>query len=245
MNKINFYLESRLANVKKLADSWAKHNPDGAYKSALSHCVKYKRKGYSRNDTANHYHDGELCLESLDGFDHITIQELSRRSFDYSCYYADNFQCELIKPYIVRIKTSKGLFVCPAIAYSDSDIATIYLSKGEFCSNDQESINYESCAYQVARIADSIADKLAEDSREYDAKYQAESQTENLKADNLSARKEAHILIQAIKTQRKIGEIVTPICNALISEIKSLRRSIQRNNERIGKLKADYWQAVI
>ena len=242
MNKINFYLESRLANVKKLADQWAKHNPDGAYKSALNHQVKYKRKGWNRNDTANHYHEGELCLESLDGFEHIAIQELSRRSFDYSGYYADNFQCELIKPYIVRIKTSKGLFVCPAIAYSDSDIATIYLSKGEFTQDN--ALNSDS-GYAMARIADSIADKLAEDGREYDAKYQAESQAEDLKADNLSARKEAHILIQAIKAQRKIGEIVTPICNALISEIKGLRRNIQTNNQRISKLKADYWQAVI
>lgn len=245
MNKINFYLESRLANVKKLAAQWAKHNPDGAYKSALDHQVKYKRKGWIKYDTANHYHEGNLCLYNLDGFDSLPIQEVSRYTFDYSGYYADNFQCELIKPYIVRIKTSRGLFVCPAIAYSDSDIATIYLSNGEFCSNDQESINYDTCAFQMARIADSIADELAEDGREYAAQYQAESQAEYLKADNKQALSEAHILIQAIKAQRNIGEIVTPICNALISEIKGLRASIRRNNQRISELKADYWQAVI
>lgn len=245
MNKINFYLESRLANVKKLADQWAKHNPDGAYKSALNSQVKYKRKGWNTNDTANHYHEGALCLESLDGFDCVEIQQLSRRSFNYSGYYADNFQYELIKPYIVRIKTSKGLLVCPAIAYSDCDIARIYLLQGEFCSSDQESINYDTCTFQMAKIADSIAEKLAEDGRESDAQYQAESQAEDLKADNKQALSEAHILIQAIKDQRKIGEIVTPICNALISEIKALRASIQRNNARISELKTDYWQAVI
>lgn len=245
MNKINFYLESRLSNVKKLAGEWAKHNPEGAYKSALNHQVKYKRKGWIKYDTANHYHDGDLCLESIDNFDHVSIQDVSRRSFDYSGYYADNFQGELIKPYIVRIKTSKGLFLAPAIAYSESDTATIYLSKGEFCSNDQESINYDTCAYQMARIADKIADREAEQGREDDAKYQAEDQADTLKADNLQARESAHELILAIKNQRKIGEIVTPICNALISEIKGLRRTIQRNNQRISELKADYWQAVI
>jgi len=245
MNKINFYLESRLANVKKLADQWAKHNPEGAYKSALNHQVKYKRKGWIKYDTANHYHEGNLCLESLDGYDFVGIQEISRRSFDYSGYYADNFQDSLIKPYIVKIKTSKGLFVCPAISYDNCDIATIYLSQGEFCNNDQESISYDACVFQIARIADSIADREAEKSREDDAKFQAENQAENLKEENLQARKEAHILIQAIKAQRKIGEIVTPICNALISEIKGLRREIQRNNSRIAKLKDDYWQAVI
>lgn len=211
----------------------------------MNHQVKYKRKGYSRNDTANHYHKGDLCLESLDNFDHVSIQDVSRRSFDYSGYYSDNFQNELIKPYIVRIKTSKGLFIAPAIAYNDSDIATIYLSKGEFCSNDQESINYDTCSFQVARIADSIAEREAEQGREDDAKFQAENQADDLKAENLQARKSAHELILAIKQQRKIGEIVTPICNALISEIKGLRREIQRNNERISKLKDDYWQAVI
>lgn len=246
MNKINFYLESRLANVKKLADSWAKHNPDGAYKSALNHQVKYKRKGYSRNDTANHYHNGDLCLESLDNFDALPIQEVSRRSFDYSGYYADNFQQELINPYIVRIKTSRGLFIAPAIAYSDSDIATIYLSKGGYVDKTQDfQREYEAWAHTCAGRADRIADRLAEQGREDDAKFQAEDQADTLKADNLQARKEAHDLIQAIKTQRKIGEIVTPICNALISEIKGLRRTIQRNNQRISELKADYWQAVI
>jgi hypothetical protein len=243
MNKINFYLESRLANVKKLAGQWAKHNPDGAYKSALDHQVKYKRKGYIRYDTANHYHEGNLCLESLDGFDALPIQDVSRRSFDYSGYYADNFQDSLIKPYIVRIKTSKGLFVCPAIAYDNCDIATIYLSDGEFCVNNSD-VFYTVC-FQMASIADSIADREAERSREDDAKFQAENQADDLKAENLHARKSAHDLILAIKQQRKIGEIVTPICNALISEIKGLRREIQRNNERISKLKADYWQSVI
>lgn len=245
MNKINFYLESRLANVKKQVEHWGEKYSIGAFKQAVKFHVQYKRKGWNRHDTANHYHDGDLCLESLNGFDHVSIQDVSRRSFDYSGYYADNFQCELIKPYIVRIKTSKGLFVCPAIAYSDSDMATIYLSKGEFCSNDQESINYDTCAFQMARIADSLADKLAEQEREYDAKFQAEQQSESLKEENLQARKEAHDLILAIKQQRKIGDIVAPICNALISEIKGLRRTIQANNDRISKLKDDYWQAVI
>lgn len=245
MNKINFYLESRFANVKKLAAQWAKHNPNGAYKSALMHCVKYKRKGWIKYDTANHYHDNDLCLESLDGYDAISIQDVSRRSFDYSGYYADNFQFELIKPYIVRIKTSKGLFLAPAIAYSESDQAVIYMSKGEFCSNNLESINYDTCAFQIARIADSIADKLAEQGREDDAKFQAENQADDLKAENLQARKEAHALILAIKDQRKIGDIVAPICNALISEIRSIRQIIRANNQRISILKNDYWQAVI
>lgn len=242
MNKINFYLESRLANVKKLAESWAKHNSEGAYKRALQHCVKYKRKGWISYDTANHYHEGNLCLESLDGFDFVPIQEISRRSFDYLGYYADNFQDSLIKPYIVRIKTSKGLFLAPAIAYDNSDIATIYLSDGEFTKDH----NLDSdTSYTMARMADSIADIEAEKSRENDAKFQAENQADDLKAENLQARKEAHDLILAIKQQRKIGEIVTPICNALISEIKGLRVSIHQNNERISKLKDDYWQAII
>lgn len=242
MSKINWYLESRLANVKKLAGEWAKHNSDGAYKSALLHCVKYKRKGYSRNDTANHYHDGDLCLESLDGFDHVNIQELSKRAFDYSGYYADNFQCELISAFIVRIKTSKGLFIAPAIAYSDSDIATIYLSKGEF--SEDNALNTD-ISFSIACIADRLAERLAEQGREDDAKFQAEQQCEALKDENKQALSEAHILIQAIKNQRKIGDIVAPICNALISEIKGLRASIQRNNERISKLKDDYWVSVI
>lgn len=246
MNKINFYLESRLANVKKQAIIWAKNNPDRAYKSALDHQVKYKRKGWIKYDSPNDYDDkGNMRLYNLDNFDHVSIQDVSRRSFDYSGYYADNFQCELIMPFIVRIKTSKGLFLAPAIAYNDSDIANIYLSKGEFCSNDQESINYDTCAFQMARIADSIAEREAEQGREDDAKLQAENQADDLKAENLQARKEAHDLILAIKDQRKIGDIVAPICNALISEIKGLRRTIQANNERISKLKDDYWQAVI
>ena len=245
MNKINFYLESRLANIKKQAIEWAKHNPKEAYKNALNHQVQYKRKGWNRNDTANHYNNGNLYLENLNSYSPVEISKLFPRTFNYTGYFSDNFEHELIKPYIVRITTKKGLFVCPAIAYSESDTAIIYFSKGEFCSKDTDSINYESSTYQVARIADSLADSLAEQGREDDAKFQAENQADDLKAENLQARKEAHALILAIKDQRKIGDIVAPICNALIGEIKGLRRTIQSNNERISKLKDDYWQAVI
>lgn len=245
MNKINFYLESRLASVKKRAEGYAKHNPEGAYKSALDHQVKYGRKGWIKYDSENDYSAaGDLRLYNLDQFDCVPIQDISRRAFDYSGYYADNFQMELIKPYIVRIKTGRGLFIAPAIAYSDCDIATIYLSQGGFAPNDQNSSEYDTAAFSAARIADSIAENEAEKSRDYDAQHQAEQQAENLRAENLEARKAAHALIVAIRDQRKLGGIVAPICDALISEIKGLRAAIRRNNDRINQLGADYWLAV-
>ena len=246
MNKINFTLQMRLKAVQNKAAEWSKYNPEGAYKSALDHQVKYKRKGWIKYDSANDYSAaGDLRLYNLDQFDCVPIQDISRRAFDYSGYYADNFQHELIKPYIVRIKTARGLFIAPAIAYSDCDIATIYLSQGEFCSKDENSSEYDTAAFSAARIADSIADQEAEKSRESDAQYQAESQAEDLKQANQEARKAAHGLIVAIRDQRAIGDIVAPICAALISEIKGLRAEIRRNNARIAALKNDYWMAVI
>jgi len=242
MNKTNFYLESRLAAVKKRAAEWAKHNPEGAYKSALDHQVKYKRKGWIKYDTANHYSAaGDLCAENLDQFDAIPIQDVSRRAFDYSGYYADNFQIELIKPYIVKIKTSRGLFIAPAIAYSDSDMATIYLSRGQMVEKGGDT---EAGAYECARIADSIAEREAERGRDDDAKYQAEQEVENLKDDNKQALKEARALIAAIREQKTIGEIVGPICDALISDIKAMRQTIRANNCRIQALKENYWLSV-
>jgi hypothetical protein len=245
MNKINFYLESRLAAVKKRAAEWSKHNPDGAYKSALDHQVKYKRKGWIKYDSANDYSAaGDLRLYNLDSFDAVPIQDISRRCFDYSGYYADNFQMELIKPYIVKIKTGRGLFIAPAIAYSDCDMGTIYLSRGEFAPNDTESQSFYDAAMNCARIADSIAEREAENGREADAQYQAESQSDDLKEANQEARKAAHGLITAIRDQRAIGEIVAPICAALMSEIRGLRAEIRRNNSRIAALKDDFWLAV-
>jgi hypothetical protein len=245
MNKINFTLQMRLKAVKNRAAEWIKHNPDGAYKSALDHQVKYKRKGWIKYDSANDYSAaGDLRLYNLESFDCVPIQELSRRCFDYSGYYADSFQHELIEPYIVKIKTGRGLFIAPAIAYSDCDIATIYLSKGEFAPNDTDSQEFHNIAMDCARIADSIAEREAENSRESDAQYQAESQADDLKAENLEARKAARGLIQAIRDQRAIGDIVAPICNALISEIKGLRAEIRRNNLRIAALKDDFWLSI-
>lgn len=245
MNKINFYLESRLAAIKKRAAEWSKHNPDGAYKSALNHQVKYGRKGWIKHDSANDYSEkGGLRLYNLDSFDAVPIQDISRRAFDYSGYYADSFQHELVKPYIVRIKTGRGLFIAPAIAYSDCDIATIYLSKGEFCPKDENSSEYDEAAYSAARIADSIADQEAEKSRQEDAKYQAESQADDLKEANQGALKEAHGLIVAIRDQQAKGEIIAPICAVLMGEIRSIRQTIRSNNSRIAALKNDYWIAV-
>lgn len=244
MNKINFTLAMRLEAVKKRAAEWSKHSPDGAYKSALDHQVKYKRKGWIQYDTPNHYNDGNLTECNLDKFDAIPIQKVSSRAFDYSGYYADSFQCELIKPYIVRIKTGRGLFIAPAIAYSDSDMATIYLSDGRYCSRDENSQDYYDTAYQAARWADQYAEKLADDGRECDAQFQAENQIEGFKYDNKAALKAARALIQAIRDQRAIGRIVTPICDALMAEIKAIRQSIHRNNERIAALKNNYWLSV-
>jgi hypothetical protein len=242
MSKINFYLESRLASVKKQAEKWAKHNPDGAYKSALNHHVKYCRPGYSRNDTPNFYSPaGDLHAENLDKFNAVAIQDLGCRAFNYSGYYADNFQYELIKPFIVKIKTSRGLLIAPAVAYGNCDIATVYFSSAELVEKGGD---IDAAAFDRARVADSIAERLAEQSRDDDAKYQAEQQTEDLRAENQQSLIDARALIAAIRDQRAIGDIVAPICDALISEIKGLRAAIRRNNERINKLAADYWLAV-
>ena len=242
MSKINLYLKSRLAAVKEQAEIRARYSPDGAYKSALNHHVKYCRPGYSCNDTPNHYNEaGDLMAYNLNGFDFIAIQDLSRRAFDYSGYYCDNFQHELIKPCIVKLKTSRGLLIAPAVAYSDCDIATVYFSSAELVEKGGD---IDAAAFDRARVADSIAERLAEQGRDDDAKFQAEQQAEDLKAENQQALKEARALIVAIRDQRAIGDIVAPICNALISEIKGLRAAIHRNNERINKLAADYWLAV-
>ncbi len=242
MNKINFYLQSRLDAVKKRAVEWAKHNPEGAYKGALDHQVKYKRKGWIKYDAANHYSAaGDLCTENLAAFDAVPIQDISRRAFDYSGYYADNFQMELIKPHIVKIKTSRGLFIAPAIEYSDSDMATIYLSRGQMVEKGGDQC---AAAYECARIADSIAEREGERGREDDAKFQAEDQAESLKYDNQQALKEARSLIAAIREQKTIGQIVGPICAALISDIRGIRQTIRRNNSRIEALKNNYWLSV-
>jgi hypothetical protein len=242
MNKINFYLESRLASVKKQAEKWVKHNPGGAYKSALNHHVKYGRKGWIQYDTPNQYSEaGDLMAYNLNSFDFMAIQDLSRRAFDYSGYYADNFQHELIKPYIVKIKTSRGVLIAPAVAYSDCDIATVYFSSAELVEKGGD---IDAAAFDRARVADSIAERLAEQSRDDDAKYQAEQQSEDLRAENQQALKDARALIAAIRDQRAIGAIVAPICDALISEIRGLRAAVHRNNQRINKLAADYWLAV-
>jgi hypothetical protein len=97
---------------------------------------------------------------------------------------------------------------------------------------------------EAARIADSIAEKEAEKCRENDAQFQAESQYEDLKDSNLDARIQARGLIVAIRDQRAIGEIVAPICNALISEIKTIRQTIRANNQRVNALKNDFWLSV-
>ena len=243
MNKINFYLESRLAAVKKRAADWAKHNPEGAYKSALDHQVKYGRKGWIKYDAANHYSAaGDLCTENLAAFDAVPIQDISRRAFDYSGYYADNFQCELIKPYIVKIKTSRGLFIAPAIEYSDSDISTVYLSRGQLVEKGGDQC---AAAYECARIADSIAESEAESSREGDAQFQAEQEADDLADTIKDARQTARGLIVAIKAQRRAGiDLKGAICDALTDKLREYRREIVKARERREALKDNFWLAV-
>jgi hypothetical protein len=244
MNKINYLLQSRFDAIKKRAAEYQKFNPSGSYDYALKWQVKYGRKGWIQYDAPNHYNGGNLAVSNLDSFDAVLIQDISRRAFDYTGYYADNFQFDLIKPYIVKIKTSRGLLIAPAIAYDNCDVATIYLSDGRYCSADENSQDYYDITIQAARWADHYAEKLAEDGREYCAKDQAEQEAEQLRDDNKNALKEVKTLIQGIRDQRDIGQIVAPICNALMAEIKSLRQSIHANNERIAALKNDYWIAV-
>jgi hypothetical protein len=245
MNKINFYLESRLAAIKQQAEKWAKHSPAGAYQSALNHQVKYKRKGYIQYDSANHYSAaGDQYLYNLDDFEAIPCNKIRPNYFDYCGYYADNFQHEVITPQVVSIKTGRGLFIAPAISFSDSDCATIFYSRGQFAPKDINSSDYDEVMLEAARIADSIAEKEAEKCRENDAQFQAESQYEDLKDSNLDARIQARGLIVAIRDQRAIGEIVAPICNALISEIKTIRQTIRANNQRVNALKNDFWLSV-
>jgi len=245
MQKINYLLQSRLDSVKKRAEGYAKHNPAGAYKSALDHQVKYKRRGYIRYDSANSYSEaGDLCLYNLDDYDATPLQDISRRAYDYTGYYADNFQGELVRPYIVKIKTSRGAFICPAVDYSDSDQATIYISRGQLAPNDPQELTHECAIGDAAYIADIIAERLADEGREYDAQYQAEQQAGDLKEGNKQAIKEARELIAAIREQRRYSNILTPICELLTDKLRQLRARIQRNNARIAALNNNYWLAV-
>ena len=243
---INYQLTARLDAVKKRAAEWQKHNPAGAYKSALDYQVKYARPGYRRYDTANHYNAaGDLCAENLRGYDATPLQDIAPRAYQYTGYYADNFQHELIKPYIVKIKTSRGAFICPAIAYSDSDTATIYFSRGQFAPNDPQNIEHDAALYDAARIADHIAERDAEAGREDDAKYQAEQIRDDLAEQITEARKMARALIVAIKAQRRAGiDLAGAICDALTDKLKEYRREIISARERREALKDDFWLSV-
>ena len=245
-NSISYQLSARLDAVKKQAEKWAAHNPAGAYAAALNHQVKYKRRGYIAYDTANHYNaEGDLCGYSLDGFDATPIQDISRRAFEYSGYYADSFQHEIIEPYIVKIKTSRGLFIAPAVAYSDCDISTIYFSHGQFAPNDSADKAHECAVYDAARIADHIAERSAEQGREADAQDQAEQEAEQIAEQIADARKMARALIVAIKAQRKAGiDLGGAICDALTDKLREYRREIISARKRREALKDDFWLSV-
>ena len=246
MQKINYLLSGRLAAIKTRAEKNARHDPAGAYKSALEYQVKYGRKGWIKYDSANHYDDaGNMRRYDLNGFDVTPIQEISPRVFDYLGYYADNFQMELIKPYIVKIKTSRGLFIAPAVAYSDCDISTIYLSRGQLAPNDPQDLAHQAAIYDTARIADHIAEREADKSREADAQFQAEQEAEQLAEEISEARKMARGLIAAIRAQRKAGiDLGGAICDALTDKLREYRRDVIKARERREALALNYWLAV-
>jgi hypothetical protein len=246
MHKINFYLESRLASIKKRAATYSCLDPAAALKAAREWQVKYGRKGWRAYDSANHYDDeGALCLESLDGYNATPIQDISRRAFDYSGYYADSFQSELIRPYIVTIKTARGLFICPAVDYSDSDIATIYINLGVTVPKNARAQDLTEWQFYAARRADSLADSIARDSRECDAENQAILERGELTIQIKEARQTARGLIAAIKAQRKAGiDLTGAICDALTDKLKEYRREIIKARERRDALAENYWLSV-
>lgn len=246
MNKVYWGLQSRLDAVKKRAEQYTKHDPQGAYKSALEWQVKYGRKGWNKYGNGGNDYDevGNMRLYNLDAFDAIELQDISRRAFDYTGYYSDNFQHDLIKPKVVRIKTSRGYFIAPATEHSDWDDAVIYLSDGRFAPKDENALAYDAAMMEAARIADRIAERDAERCREDDAKFQAEGQIEDLKHENKEARLDARNLLAEIREQRAAGDIRVAVCEVLIEKVKSYRAQIQANNRRIEKLNDNFWEAV-
>jgi len=249
MYKINFYLESRLAKIRKsTAESVTKYgrDPAGAYKNALEYQVSYGRPGYRRYDSANNYSEaGDLHADNLDGFNATPLQDIAPRTYQYTGYYSDNFQFDLVKPYIVKIKTSRGIFICPAIAYEESDGVTIYFSRGQLAPNDPQNLEHDAAVYDAARIADRIAEREAEAGREDDAKFQAESEAEELAQAISEARQTARGLIAAIKAQRKAGiDLAGAICDALTDKLREYRREIIKARERRDALAANFWLSV-
>ena len=247
MQKINYLLAARLDAVKKQAEKWAAHNPAGAYAAALNHQVKYKRRGYIAYDTANHYSEaGDLILYNLADYDATPCNKIRPRYFDSTGYYADSFQNEIIAPQVVRIKAGKkGVFICPAFSYSDSDAAIIFFSRGQFAPNDINGDLYENAKIEAARLADSIAEREAERSREADAQYQAEQEAEQIAEQIADARKMARALIVAIKAQRRAGiDLAGAICDALTDKLREYRREIISARKRREALKDDFWLSV-
>jgi hypothetical protein len=233
-------IKNRLALYKKRAS-------ESQYMRTWKEARYPRRAGYYKDYCAINY--GEKGQIFTDNFDIIgekigDCHEILSPRMRNTGYYADSFQCSVIRGAIVKLKTARGVYYIPATYCTDWDGVTLHMESAELVKKGLSEDCHEGARVRMAYLADSYAEHEAERAREDDAKFQAEQKIESLKEDKQRAREAARDLIKDIRAQRERGEIAGGICSLLTRELIQLRQDIKNANAFIKDLKGNYWLSV-
>lgn len=163
---------------------------------------------------------------------------------DYTGWYADSFQDELIKGAVVSFRDPRRMYGTDGDD-NGKDTHKKYLAAYYATQSDGATIDfsyYYETKGDAARGADRLAERAAEESREYHAKDQAEQQIERLREEIHELNREALPLLAEIK---KAGRHYTPaVCGAVKDKIADILETRRARFHSIAQLTDDFWLAV-
>ena len=170
-------IKNRLALYKKRAS-------ESQYMRTWKEARYPRRAGYYKEYNAINY--GEKGQIFADNFDIVgekigDCHEILSPRMRNTGYYADSFQCGVIRGAIVKLKTARGVYYIPATYCTEWEGVTLHMESAELVKKGLNEDCHEGARVRMAYLSDSYAEREAENAREEDAKFQAEQKIESLK----------------------------------------------------------------
>ncbi len=190
------------------------------------------------------FKDGKYYSESLDWIGENIGDAAEHTKLNHTGWYNDSFCNDVIRGAVIKIRCRQGVIYMAATYCTGWDGTTHYANDSILVPKGSDEYAHEKAIADVARWADNRAEREAEEARKYDAKNQAENEISSIKDEIKELRSDMIALVRAIREQRQLGMILSPICTRIINDIKSMRRDVSLKFERITDLENNYWLAV-
>lgn len=240
-----YIIKNRLEKAKAAAAKFACcKNHLATWQYWARHAIVGKSSMPNRGENGEIITDDKNSFGAYLGDAHI----IAPRRVNNTGWYADDYQSDIIKSGVSKLRTSRGIYYIPVTYSTDSDGATHYMGDAEIVPHGSSEDAHEQAINDTAARAGRCAELLADREREYRARDAAEMRIGEI-ADEIDTIKDTikstiHELRYARERLALDAQKMPLLCITMQVTIRRMLRGIGALRKERDNLKSDFWLAV-